>query len=128
VYVADVQNLECHGGHGAGVPTLFADAADLSYRSDAFAMATPRSSGAEPAAFSLTVSDTTTSPVDERGACTSRAATHAQLNAEITKLQLACSIELTQEVLLCTKTPSSHLLIMMTMCIIACVTTLVVRL
>ena len=59
--------------YGAGVQTLFADAADLSYRSDAFAMATPRSSSAEPAAFSVTVSDSITSPVDERGACTSRA-------------------------------------------------------
>ncbi len=68
---------------GAGVPTLFVDAADLSYRSDAFAMATPRSSSAEPAAFSVIVSDVTTSPVDDRGACISQADTHAQLNAEI---------------------------------------------
>ncbi|KAL0034715.1 hypothetical protein WJX77_003631 [Trebouxia sp. C0004] len=30
-------------------------------------MATPRSSSAEPAAFSVTVSDITSSPVDERG-------------------------------------------------------------
>lgn len=72
---------------GAGAPTLFADTcqctAALSHRSGAFAMATPRSLSAAPAAFSVIVFDITTSPVDERGACTSRATTHAQLNAEI---------------------------------------------